>query len=745
MCRPMPQIIHKKKTRKRKHHIMSSEKGTLLFQLSSDTFYENGRMKKISILVGLLGVGIFYLFSSSLFSFVYDLGSSVMEDALVKGAFVMSIVYALKDYMFEFGSFMWQVTVGASMFKSLTITTSDADNKPLYNKVCFWLMRNFTTRIASQRVNVENKEYVWLDDLNANTESTIDYHPGEGLFLIKFKDTFVWIDVSVSQLNHGTGWDNKPQSVSSVTFKVFGWNERILADIVNVASEFYEKNKSYDKTSIRQGSPWYPQGRFLISKDKVDDLRFIVLADDVEKRVLKILNNFKNHPEIWKDQNLSHRESILLYGPPGNGKTMLINFIAGYLGYDILLLNLTSSNIDDEDLLQIFSKASPKTVIVIEEIDAACPQRDLKKDASSSRRNRSITMSGLLLALDGPANKDGPLLVATTNCYEKLDAALTRAGRFNHHIKLTWATEQQLERLLHDYFPEATDSETQDFITALYKKNISCATIVGFLRQCKLDIENNITAADVVELAKTIKSGKDVGGTRLNLASDLGMYLREMDVRPVIVEEILKSGLVNIRDFKGSDFSDITSLFDQGTKIPFLEKAYFTKAHEDITEIYDKIKELENSLIEKQKEELKKLRKKEKEAQKATEANDENNEGNDEKDDKDENDDEDDDENDEIEDIAKELEEVKEKFSVPLEVLLTEKYHISVGVIEKLKAEGITTQEQFKICDDTELIELVEKHVIELSLKDKVILSVAHTAASESIEEEDVFQDVDAK
>jgi hypothetical protein len=43
-------------------------------------------------------------------------------------------------------------------------------------------------------------------------------------------------------------------------------------------------------------------------------------------------------------------------------------------------------------------------------------------------RNKDVTMSGLLQALDGPVNKSGPVIVATTNRYEELDPALIRPG-----------------------------------------------------------------------------------------------------------------------------------------------------------------------------------------------------------------------------------------------------------------------------------------------------------------------------
>ncbi len=59
----------------------------------------------------------------------------------------------------------------------------------------------------------------------------------------------------------------------------------------------------------------------------------------------------------------------------------------------------------------------------------------------------SVTLSGLLNALDGVDAKQGRILVATTNKYDSLDEALSRPGRMDVHIEFKLAAKYQAREL----------------------------------------------------------------------------------------------------------------------------------------------------------------------------------------------------------------------------------------------------------------------------------------------------------
>nr|WP_293833395.1 AAA family ATPase [uncultured Arsenicibacter sp.] len=155
-----------------------------------------------------------------------------------------------------------------------------------------------------------------------------------------------------------------------------------------------------------------------------------------EEIALKIIFPLK-HPELYKTYGKRPGGGILLYGPPGCGKTYLARATAGEIQAsfisvglnDILDMWVGSSERNLHDLFQQARKAAP-CVLFFDEVDALGASRnDMRRTAGRTIINQFLD------ELDGVkyAN-DGVLVLAATNTPWYLDSAFRRPGRFDRMI-----------------------------------------------------------------------------------------------------------------------------------------------------------------------------------------------------------------------------------------------------------------------------------------------------------------------
>ncbi|GAA4668596.1 ATP-binding protein [Frondihabitans cladoniiphilus] len=143
------------------------------------------------------------------------------------------------------------------------------------------------------------------------------------------------------------------------------------------------------------------------------------------------------NPELRKLYGKSLRGGLLLYGPPGCGKTFLARALAGELGASFLSIGLTdvldmyigNSERNLHEAFQLARRTAP-CVLFIDEIDALGQRRSQTRSASV----RGI-VNQLLAELDGVTESNENLFVpAATNQPWDVDPALRRPGRFDRTV-----------------------------------------------------------------------------------------------------------------------------------------------------------------------------------------------------------------------------------------------------------------------------------------------------------------------
>ena len=169
-----------------------------------------------------------------------------------------------------------------------------------------------------------------------------------------------------------------------------------------------------------------------------------------EEISLKIIQPLKN-PELYKAFGKKIGGGILLYGPPGCGKTFIAKAAAGEIEakfiniglHDILDMWIGNS---EKNLHEIFELARQNTpcVLFFDEVDAMGASRsDLKQSAMRHVINQ------FLAEMDGVgASNEGVLILAATNAPWSVDAAFRRPGRFDRVIFVEPPDEQGREEIL---------------------------------------------------------------------------------------------------------------------------------------------------------------------------------------------------------------------------------------------------------------------------------------------------------
>ncbi len=184
------------------------------------------------------------------------------------------------------------------------------------------------------------------------------------------------------------------------------------------------------------------------------------------------------HPTLFKTLGVKPPRGVLLYGPPGSGKTLIARAVANETGAFFFLINgpeimSKMAGESESNLRKAFEEAEKNapSIIFIDEIDSIAPKRE-KSNGEVEKR----IVSQLLTLMDGLKGRSNTVVIGATNRPNSIDAALRRFGRFDREIDIGVPDENgRLEifrihtrnmKLDDDVDPESIAKDTHGFVGA---------------------------------------------------------------------------------------------------------------------------------------------------------------------------------------------------------------------------------------------------------------------------------------
>jgi transitional endoplasmic reticulum ATPase len=280
--------------------------------------------------------------------------------------------------------------------------------------------------------------------------------------------------------------------------------------------------------------------------------------EEAKTRLREIVELPMRHPELFRHLGIEPPKGVLLYGPPGVGKTLLAKALANEVGAYFIAINgpeIMSKFYGESEqrLREIFEEAQKNApaIIFIDEIDAIAPKREEVVGEVEKR-----VVAQLLTLMDGLAERGRVIVIGATNRPDALDPALRRPGRFDREIEIPPPDKKARREILavHTRSVPLDDDVHLDKIAEM-THGYTGADLAALVKEAAMNALRRFLAEKNVDLSKPIPS--DLLRT---LKVSMNDFIQAMNmVHPSLLREVF----VEVPEVRWSDIGGLEDVKQQ--------------------------------------------------------------------------------------------------------------------------------------------------------------------------------------